>query len=56
MVSLGDLIVLPALERNVVRTVGVISSGLVAVGVLVATAVALKSIPDIRHYRRIRNM
>ena len=38
------------------RTIGVISSGLVAVGVLAAMAVALKSIPDIRHYRRIRKM
>jgi hypothetical protein len=47
---------LPAFERNCVRTVGVITSGLVAVGALMATAVALKSIPDIRHYRRIRNM
>jgi len=45
-----------ALERNVVRTVGVITSGLVAVGVLMATAVALKSIPDFRQYRRIRDM
>lgn len=48
--------VAPAFERNIVRTVGLISSGLVALSVLAVTAVALRSIPDIKHYRRIRNM
>ena len=38
------------------RTIGVISSGLAVVGAFVAAAVVVKSIPDIRHYRRLRNM
>ena len=38
------------------QIVGIVASAAVVVGVLAATAVALKSIPDIRHYRRIRNM
>jgi hypothetical protein len=38
------------------RTVGVIASSLAAVAALVATAVAVRSIPDVRHYRRLRNM
>jgi hypothetical protein len=36
--------------------VGIMASAMVVVGALAATAVALKSIPDIGHYRRIRNM
>ena len=35
---------------------GVLATSVVVAGVLLATAVAFKSIPDIRHYRRIRNM
>lgn len=38
------------------QTVGIMASAVVVVGLLAATAVAVKSIPDIRHYRRIRNM
>jgi hypothetical protein len=38
------------------QTVGIMASAVVVVGVLAAAAVAVKSIPDIRHYRRIRNM
>ena len=38
------------------QTVGILATGVFAVGVLAATAVAVRSIPDIRHYRRIRNM
>ena len=38
------------------QIIGVLATGAVAAGVLLATVVALKSIPDIKHYRRIRNM
>ena len=38
------------------QTVGIMASAVFVVGVLAVTAVAVKSIPDIRHYRRIRNM
>jgi hypothetical protein len=38
------------------QTVGILATGIVVVGVLAATAFAVRSIPDIRHYRRIRNM
>ena len=38
------------------QTIGILASGVVVVGVVAATAVVLRSIPDIRHYRRIRNM
>ena len=38
------------------QIIGVLATGVVVGGVLLATAVALKSIPDIKHYRRIRNM
>ncbi len=38
------------------ETVGILASGLLLTGVLVATVVTFKAIPDIRHYRRIRNM
>jgi hypothetical protein len=38
------------------QTVGIMATGVFVAGVLVATAVVLRSIPDIRHYRRIRNM
>ena len=36
--------------------VGIMASGVAAAFVLVATVVAFKSIPDIKHYRRIRSM
>ena len=36
--------------------VGLLASGVVAACVLLATVVAFKSIPDIKHYRRIRSM
>lgn len=36
--------------------VGVIASSLVFAGALVAAAAVVKSVPDIRHYRRLRNM
>ncbi len=38
------------------QIVGIMASAVVGLFVLAATAIALKSIPDIRHYRRIRNM
>lgn len=38
------------------QTVGIMASAMFVVGAFVATAVALKSIPDIRRYRRIRDM
>jgi hypothetical protein len=38
------------------RTVGVIASSLVIAGALVATAVAVRSVPDVRHYLRLRKM
>ena len=38
------------------QIIGIAASALLAAGVLLATAVAYKSIPDIKHYRRIRNM
>ena len=38
------------------ETVGILASGVMIVGVLVATVVTLRAIPDIRHYRRLRNM
>lgn len=38
------------------QTVGIMASAVVVVGLLAATAVAVRSIPDIQHYRRIRNM
>lgn len=38
------------------QMVGVVASAVVAAGVLLATAVAFRSIPDIKRYRRIRNM
>ncbi len=38
------------------QIVGILASAVVAACVLLATAIAFKSIPDIKHYRRIRNM
>ena len=38
------------------QIIGVLATGVVVAGALLATVVALKSIPDIKHYRRIRNM
>lgn len=38
------------------RIIGVIALSSAAVAALGAALVAIKSIPDIRHYRRIRNM
>lgn len=38
------------------ETVGILASGVLVTGVLVATVVMFRAIPDIRHYRRIRNM
>lgn len=38
------------------RIVGVIASSLVVVAALVAGAFAVKSVPDFRHYRRLRDM
>lgn len=38
------------------QTIGIMTSAVVVAGLLAATAFAVKSIPDIRHYRRIRNM
>lgn len=38
------------------QIIGVLATGVVVAGALLGTAVALKSIPDIKHYRRIRNM
>jgi hypothetical protein len=39
------------------QIIGIVASAVVVVGVLMllATAVAFKSIPDIKHYRRSRN-
>ena len=38
------------------QIIGVVASAVVVAGVLMlATAVAFRSIPDIKHYRRIRN-
>lgn len=38
------------------RTVGVIASSVFVAGVLVATAVAVRCVPDVRHYLRLRKM
>jgi len=38
------------------QTVGLVASALVVVGALAATVVVVKSLPDIAHYRRLRNM
>ena len=38
------------------RTVGVIASSLVVVAAVGAAAVAVKFVPDVRQYRRLRNM
>ena len=38
------------------ETIGIITLGTVAVAVVGATLIAVRSLPDIRHYRRIRNM
>ena len=38
------------------QIVGILASVVVGACVLLATAVAFKSIPDIKHYRRIRSM
>ena len=38
------------------RSVGVIASSFVIAGALAATAVAVKSLPDVKHYLRLRNM
>lgn len=38
------------------QTIGIMASAVVVVSLLAAMGVAVKSIPDIRHYRRIRNM
>jgi len=37
------------------QIIGVVVAAVVVAGVLLATAVAFKSIPEIKHYRRIRN-
>ena len=36
--------------------VGILASGVAAVFVLLTMVIAFKSIPDVRHYRRIRSM
>ena len=38
------------------QIIGVVASAVVVTGVVLATAVAVKSIPDIRHYLRLRSM
>jgi len=38
------------------RIIGLITLGSATVAALGVALVAIKSIPDIRHYRRIRNM
>ena len=38
------------------EVIGIITLGSVAVAAVGATLLAVKSLPDIRHYRRIRNM
>ena len=38
------------------ETVGILASGVMIVGVLVAAVVTFRAIPDIRQYRRLRNM
>ena len=38
------------------QIIGILASGVFVVGVLLATTIAFKSIPDIKHYRRIRSM
>lgn len=38
------------------QTMGILASVVCVAGVVLASAVAFKSIPDIKHYRRIRNM
>lgn len=38
------------------ETMGIISTGVVAAVVLVGAVVLVRSIPDIAHFRRIRNM
>ena len=38
------------------RIVGVIASSLVVVAAVVAAAFAVKSVPDLKHYRRLRDM
>jgi hypothetical protein len=41
---------------NTMHIVAILASIVVAACVLLATVVAFKSIPDIKHYRRIRSM
>jgi hypothetical protein len=38
------------------RTIRVIASSVGVLFALVATFVAVKSVPDVQHYRRLRNM
>ncbi len=38
------------------QTVGVLASALVVAGAVAAAVVVVKSLPDIAHYRRLRNM
>ncbi len=43
-------------KGSTMHIVGLLASAVVAACVLLATVVALRSIPDIKHYRRIRSM
>ena len=43
-------------EGNTMHIVGILASAVTAVFVLLTMVVAVKSIPDVRHYRRIRSM
>jgi hypothetical protein len=38
------------------QTIGIVASAVVVLSALMAATVAFKSIPDLKHYRRIRNM
>jgi len=38
------------------QTVGILASALVVAGAVAATVVVVKSLPDLAHYRRLRNM
>jgi hypothetical protein len=43
-------------EGEQVETIGIITVGSAVMAAVVAAAVVFRSVPDIRHYRRIRNM
>lgn len=43
-------------KGNTMHIVGVIATAVVVVGALAAAALAVKSVPELQHYLRLRNM